>query len=97
MTIQDFLDYSDFASYINMKTVEDVISKLTTINTEVEVFEKFYKENDSVKRLFAMALEKAVAKTDKITYQAMEAFIHNLNTMHSRAGAQIPFSSIKIT
>ena len=94
MTIQDFLDYSDFASYINMKTVEDVISKLATINTEVEVFEKFYKENDSVKRLFAMALEKAVAKTDKITYQAMEAFIHNLNTMHSRAGAQVPFSSV---
>ena len=24
----------------------------------------------------------------------MEAFIHNLNTMHSRAGAQVPFSSI---
>lgn len=28
------------------------------------------------------------------TYQAMEALVHNLNTMHSRAGAQIPFSSI---
>ena len=28
------------------------------------------------------------------TYQAMEALIHNLNTMHSRAGAQVPFSSI---
>ncbi len=24
----------------------------------------------------------------------MEGFIHNLNTMHSRAGAQVPFSSI---
>lgn len=33
-------------------------------------------------------------ETDQSTYQAMEAFIHNLNTMHSRAGAQIPFSSI---
>ena len=94
MTIQDLLDYSDFASFINMKTVEDVISKLTTINTTVEVFEKYYKENESLKRLFSMALEKAVAKTDKITYQAMEAFIHNLNTMHSRAGAQVPFSSV---
>ena len=94
MTIQDLLDYSDFASFINMKTVEDVISKLTTIDTPVDVFEKFYKENESLKRLFTMALEKAVAKTDKITYQAMEAFIHNLNTMHSRAGAQVPFSSV---
>lgn len=28
------------------------------------------------------------------TYQAMEALIHNFNTMHSRAGAQVPFSSL---
>lgn len=32
--------------------------------------------------------------TDRRTYQAMEALIHNLNTMNSRAGAQVPFSSI---
>lgn len=94
MTIQDLLDYSDFGSFINMKTLESEISKLNTINNEVEVFEKFYKENESLKRLFKMSIEKAVAKTDKITYQAMEAFVHNLNTMHSRAGAQVPFSSI---
>ncbi len=40
------------------------------------------------------ATEKAVSETDRATYQAMEALVHNLNTMHSRAGAQIPFSSI---
>ncbi len=40
------------------------------------------------------AIEKSVAETDKATYQAMEALVHNLNTMHSRAGAQVPFSSI---
>ncbi len=33
-------------------------------------------------------------KTTRDTYQAMEGFIHNSNTMHSRAGAQVPFSSI---
>ncbi|MEG2814238.1 MAG: anaerobic ribonucleoside-triphosphate reductase, partial [Oscillospiraceae bacterium] len=38
--------------------------------------------------------KEAENETDKTTYQAMEALIHNLNTMHSRAGAQIPFSSI---
>ncbi len=42
----------------------------------------------------AFALKKALGETDKATYQAMEALIHNLNTMHSRAGAQTPFSSI---
>ena len=36
----------------------------------------------------------ALAETERRTYQAMEAFVHNLNTMHSRAGAQVPFSSI---
>lgn len=39
-------------------------------------------------------IEKALKATDRSTYQAMEALIHNLNTMHSRAGAQVPFSSI---
>ena len=36
----------------------------------------------------------AEQETDRATYQAMEALIHNLNTMNSRAGAQNPFSSI---
>lgn len=33
---------------------------------------------------------------DNEIYQAMEAFIYNLNSMHSRAGAQVPFSSLNI-
>ncbi len=40
------------------------------------------------------AAETAYRETDKATYQAMEAFVHNLNTMNSRAGAQVPFSSV---
>lgn len=40
------------------------------------------------------AVKEAFNSTEKQTYQAMEAFIHNLNTMNSRAGAQVPFSSI---
>lgn len=35
-----------------------------------------------------------IKETDRASYQAMEALVHNLNTMHSRAGAQIPFSSL---
>ena len=42
----------------------------------------------------AFSVKKATEETDKATYQAMEALLHNLNTMHSRAGAQTPFSSI---
>lgn len=36
----------------------------------------------------------AERETDRAAYQSMEAFIHNLNTMNSRAGAQVPFSSV---
>lgn len=48
----------------------------------------------AIERAQKYAREKAIAGTDRATYQAMEALIHNLNTMHSRAGAQTPFSSI---
>ena len=47
-----------------------------------------------LERIIAFARENALAETEKSTYQAMEALVHNLNTMHSRAGAQTPFSSI---
>lgn len=40
------------------------------------------------------AARYAKDETQSNTYQAMEALVHNLNTMHSRAGAQTPFSSI---
>ena len=44
--------------------------------------------------LIARARKRSLKKADRDTYQAMEGFVHNLNTMHSRAGAQTPFSSI---
>ncbi|QJW45176.1 anaerobic ribonucleoside triphosphate reductase [bacterium BFN5] len=47
-----------------------------------------------LKKAQNFSLEQALSETDRATYQAMEALIHNLNTMHSRAGAQVPFSSI---
>lgn len=49
---------------------------------------------EEVSRIQTFAHRRAVEETDRATYQAMEALIHNLNTMNSRAGAQVPFSSI---
>ena len=45
-------------------------------------------------KLVSRTKKRAWKKTDRDTHQAMEGFVHNLNTMHSRAGAQTPFSSI---
>lgn len=69
--------------YQKNKTILNLDSKSELselLKIDSEIFEKLYK--------------RALKKTDKETYQAMEALIHNFNTMHSRAGAQTPFSSI---
>ena len=92
--IKDYIDLEDINDFINSNVLEREISKINTIDINVDYFEKFYKNSEQLKRMFEMSINKALDKTDKRTYQAMEAFVHNLNTMHSRAGAQVPFSSI---
>lgn len=53
-----------------------------------------YADAKVVKKIQNFAFKNAIKETDRATYQAMEALVHNLNTMNSRAGAQTPFSSI---
>lgn len=45
-------------------------------------------------RAMAYSEKHSHADAERTTFQAMEALVHNLNTMHSRAGAQTPFSSV---
>ena len=61
------------------------------IDKEKEVFDWLGPYLDEV---IKFTIPKSYKETDRLTYQAMEALVHNLNTMHSRAGAQVPFSSI---
>lgn len=53
-----------------------------------------YCDAELIEKIQQFSFDTSVKETDKATYQAMEALIHNLNTMNSRAGAQTPFSSI---
>ena len=92
--IYDLLDFSGFLTFINMDKIVKELDKITSINFDISILDDCAKGSEEVKNIFKVASEKALQKTDRITYQAMEAFIHNLNTMHSRAGAQVPFSSI---
>mgnify|MGYP002570310171 FL=1 len=92
--VYELLDFSDFINFVNMDKIEKEIDKLESIEFDINMFESFFKGSEEVRKVFTKAYEIALAKTDRQTYQAMEAFVHNLNTMHSRAGAQVPFSSI---
>ncbi len=55
---------------------------------------RFPLSSEDAASMISRARKRTEKQTDKDTYQAMEGFVHNLNTMHSRAGAQTPFSSI---
>lgn len=93
-TLYDYLELEGFLTLINFDKIEEIISKLDTIDVDLNLFNSYIEGNYRLNEIFTKAYDKAFAKADKITYQAMEAFIHNLNTMHSRAGAQVPFSSV---
>lgn len=53
-----------------------------------------YVPEELIEKIQRFAVKNAKKETYRSTFQAMEALVHNLNTMHSRAGAQVPFSSI---
>ena len=73
-------------------TLEDCEAYLDT--ERPRLMAQFGIDEEEARKEQKFAHSRAVKETDRATYQAMEAFIHNLNTMHSRAGAQTPFSSI---
>lgn len=100
----------EFAVGRNDSIADKVKNAAKTIFTNLQLMPVVANNNDYIKQEYALladafepetlrkaqtfSLEQALEETDRATYQAMEALIHNLNTMHSRAGAQVPFSSI---
>ncbi len=102
--VEDFLDQEDLA-----ERVRKIVVQAETEAGEGPKLENYTQfdpamnanlcralcltESDAA-RLIARARRRAWRITEADTFQAMEGFVHNLNTMHSRAGAQTPFSSI---
>lgn len=60
----------------------------------LEFLKKYDTDELDVTKNVDYIMSEAIKLTERETYQAMEALIHNLNSMQSRAGAQVPFSSI---
>ncbi len=93
-TVYDFLDLEGFLPVINMDRIIREIDKCESMEFDISTLTDYQKGSSRIQEVFHKSYEKALQKTDRSTQQAMEAFIHNLNTMHSRAGAQVPFSSV---
>lgn len=74
--------YMDGLTYI-----EQVISMDDRLNNQLSIEDPIYRE-------FKGAYSYAVAMTEKEVHQAVEGMYHNLNTLQSRSGNQLPFTSI---
>ena len=92
--LYELLDVEGFREFINFDKMVELVDKLESIEFDLSIFDEIEQGSKRVKELVSTAYTNAINKTDRGTFQAMEAFIHNLNTMHSRAGAQVPFSSV---
>lgn len=92
--LYDYLDVVGKLDDVNFDELIKFVDKQDSIIVDLEPLKPLLNNEDALFQVGVKAYDKATKITDRITFQAMEAFIHNLNTMHSRAGAQVPFSSI---
>lgn len=86
-------------TYMNrLKRERGLVPRLANDNgyaeEELKALAEITGSEETAASVQAFAVNLSKKETNRATYQAMEALVHNLNTMNSRAGAQIPFSSI---
>lgn len=97
------LNFAD--NIVTTDETKEIILEAETLGAECRICSDKFKQNlikllcekgfnGDVSRIVTQSINNAYEQTKDDTYQAMEALIHNLNTMHSRAGAQVPFSSL---
>lgn len=104
-TCEEFEDYQGLYEMFldSLRKVIDSVEHIaenehSLVNKDVKALAKVYEmvglDEVSALRAAKTNLKRAWYKTNRDTYQTMEGLVGNLNTMHSRAGAQVPFSSL---
>ena len=97
--IYDTFDTLSALQHLNQSKLVEIADGLKTIDIDPSVLypcikeSVFENENEIIRNAIDKAYTRTMKKTDRTTYQAMEALIHNLNTMHSRAGAQVDLTT----
>ncbi len=73
---------------------EPTLGTITEFGSRIKTILAERYDEKTAERIVAFTEKYTIREIDRSTHQAMEALVHNLNTMHSRAGAQVPFSSL---
>lgn len=95
-TINDILAYTDLDKFAAINGIEREIERLETIKFDIAIFDKYSRDSEQLKRVFRIAYESALRKLEKAVVQAVEAFIHNINTIDSRVMKSKLYPSINI-
>ena len=95
-TINDILAYTDLDKFAAINGIEREIERLETIKFDVAIFDKYSRESEQLKRVFRIAYESTLKKLEKAVVQAVEAFVHNINTIDSRGIKSKLYPSINI-
>ena len=103
-TLEDRMDLEDAAEAVKtiVESAENICGETARLENTADFDQvtikglcaEFTMSAQQAAAVIQRARKRAMRKTERDTMQAMEGFVHNLNTMHSRAGAQTPFSSI---
>lgn len=95
-TINDILAYTDLDKFAAINGIEREIERLETIKFDIAIFDKYSRESEQLKRVFRIAYESTLKKLEKEVVQAVEAFVHNINTIDSRGIKSKLYPSINI-
>lgn len=80
--------WNDGIRYIGQELISDEITDVFKGNRELPIDQ--YPRDNEYRKIYRYAIEM----TEKETHQAVEGMYHNLNTLQSRSGNQLPFTSI---
>ena len=98
--IYSMFDYEDMKEALDTQLMEKIVAAQKHMDFDVQILHRLVPNNIDANergrllRNISKCYNRAISMTDRDTFQAMEALVANLNTMHSRCGAQVPFSSI---
>lgn len=95
-TINDILAYTDLDKFAAINGIEREIERLETIKFDIAIFDRYSRDSEQLKRVFRIAYESTLRKLEKTVVQAVEAFVHNINTIDSRGMKSKLYPSINI-
>lgn len=95
-TIDDILAYTDLNIFAATNGIEREIDRLETIQFDIGIFDKYSRDSEQLKRVFRIAYQSTLKKTEKAVTQAMEAFLHDVNVIDSSERKPKIYPSINI-